>query len=304
MSIRAEDRLQTIEELSYLPQSIPKACTLGVIIDATSAYHDEAKNKFVKKIKLVDDTYNTTRFNPHLKYAYLTVFFYSPKIEDLPNPKHIGDLLYLRRFSFGKYNDSFQAHFLEAHYCSWAVLDGETGDVEAYQASRVDFNLQDEDKFPDLFSRVRQLSRFTHEYLATTSVVTILPTGIIPKDQDLIVKVVRRTEDGGLRVTTGKEELAVEGVSSFAQEGDVAKLRSVVRLVDHGRQKEVVRNNFTSLIALHEWTHDAQKFSKAFDNRMEIEEEGRIYTTLAQLSAMPLGTPCPTQPNARTASTT
>lgn len=80
-----------------MPQSISKACTVGVIIDATNAYFDEAKTKYVKKIKLVDDTYNTARFNPHNKYSYLTVFFYSPKIEDLPNPRHIGDLLYLRR---------------------------------------------------------------------------------------------------------------------------------------------------------------------------------------------------------------
>lgn len=97
MAVRAEDRLQTIEELSLIPQSIPKACTLGLIIDSTSAYFDESKIKYVKKIKLVDDTYNTGRYNPHHKYSYLTVFFYSPKIEDLPNPRHIGDILYLRR---------------------------------------------------------------------------------------------------------------------------------------------------------------------------------------------------------------
>lgn len=183
------------------------------------------------------------------------------------------------------------------------MLDGEAGEAEAYQASRADLNLQDEEKFPELFSRVRQLSRFAREYLATTSVVTILPTGIVPKDRDLIVKVVRRTEEGTLRVTTGREELALEGVASFAQEGEVAKLRSVVRLVEAGRHKEVVRNNFTSLIALRAWTHDAQKFAKAFESKMEIEDEGRIYTTLAQLAAMPLGTPCPTQRNARTGST-
>jgi hypothetical protein len=80
-----------------VPQSIPKACTIGIIIDSTSAYFDEAKLKYVKKIKLVDHTYNTAKYNPHQKYSYLTVFFYSPKIEDLPNPKFIGDLLYLRR---------------------------------------------------------------------------------------------------------------------------------------------------------------------------------------------------------------
>lgn len=97
MSIREEDRLQTIEELNSRSVSIPKACTLGVVIDATSAYFDESKQKYIKKIKLIDETYNTNRYNPHQKYPYLTVFFYSNKIEDLPNPQALGDILYLRR---------------------------------------------------------------------------------------------------------------------------------------------------------------------------------------------------------------
>ena len=97
MSIREEDQLQTIEELSARSQKVPKACTLGLIIDSTNAYFDEQKQKFIKKIKLVDDTYNTTRYSPFQKYSYLTVFFYSTRIEDLPNPRCIGDLLYLRR---------------------------------------------------------------------------------------------------------------------------------------------------------------------------------------------------------------
>lgn len=122
---------------------MPKACTIGIIIDSTNAYFDEAKTKFVKKIKLVDDTFNTSKYNPHQKYSYLTVFFYSAKIENLPNPRHIGDLLYLRRFSFGKYNESFQGHYLETHYCSWAILNGDSNDLEEYQASKLELNLQD-----------------------------------------------------------------------------------------------------------------------------------------------------------------
>lgn len=131
--------------------------------------------------------------------------------------------------------------------------------------------------------------------------VTILPTGIVPKDQDLIVRVVRRTEEG-LRVSNGREELSLENVTSFAQEGDIAKLRSVVRLVDQGKYKEVVRNNFTSLIALREWTHDAQKFVKNYDNCMEIEQEG-YFTSLADLASMPLCTISLMQPNAKIANT-
>ena len=71
---------------------------LGLIIDSTNAYFDEQKQKYIKKVKLVDETYNTTRYNPFQKYPYLNVFFYSSKIEDLPNPKFIGDILYLRRY--------------------------------------------------------------------------------------------------------------------------------------------------------------------------------------------------------------
>ena len=99
MSIRDEDQLRTIEDISAKSVSVAKACTVGLIIDATNAYFDESKQKFLKKIKLVDEHFNTTRYSPHQKYPYLTVFFYSPKIEDLPNPRSIGDILYLRRYS-------------------------------------------------------------------------------------------------------------------------------------------------------------------------------------------------------------
>jgi hypothetical protein len=78
------------------------------------------------------------------------------------------------------------------------------------------------------------------------------------------------------------------GITSFAGEGSIAKLRSVVRLVEQGKHRVIVPNNFTSLISLREWTHDAQKFIKTFESKMEIEDEGRIYTTLAQLNSMPL----------------
>lgn len=148
---------------------------------------------------------------------------------------------------------------------------------------------------------MRQLNKFAREYLSITSVVTILPTGIVPKDADLIVKVVKRTEEG-YKLSTGREDIFLPSVTSFAQEGSIAKLRSVVRLVDQGKQKIVVTNNYTSLISVREWTHDAMKFAKNFE-KMDIEDEGRIYTTLAQLNSMPLSTSPPMQMNARTRNT-
>ena len=80
MAVRKEEQLRTIQELSDQNTALPKACTAGVVIDATSAYFDENQTRYVKKLKLVDDTYNTERYNPHQKYSYCTVFFYAPKI--------------------------------------------------------------------------------------------------------------------------------------------------------------------------------------------------------------------------------
>ena len=299
MSVRKDEVLQTIDELSKYANSIPKACTLGVVIDATNAYFDENKARFVKKVKLVDDTYNTAKYNPHQKYSYLTVFFYGPKIEDLPNPQRIGDLIYLRRFSFGKYNDSFQGHYIEAQYCSWALLnlDPHT-DLEEYQSSRVDLNLGEEEKYPNLNARARDLRDFSREYLSNTSVITILPTGINPKDKDVIVQVIKKNEDG-YRLNNGHREIVLANTVSFAEEGQIAKLRSIVR-EDNG---VVVPNNFTSLIVLPDWTHDAQLFRKRASSSMDIETEGEIFTSLAELHNMPLSTSSLIQKSARTSDT-
>ncbi len=131
-------------------------------------------------------------------------------------------------------------------------------------------NLGDEDKYPEFSTRIHQLTRFARDYLATTSVISILPTGIVPKDQDIIVSVLRRTEEG-VRVQSGRDELQLDNVATFVEGGEVAKLRSVVRLVDQGRYKQVVPNNFTSLIALRPWTYDALRYAKSHDTKMEIE---------------------------------
>jgi hypothetical protein len=110
----------------------------------------------------------------------------------------------------------------------------------------------------------------------------------VPKDTDLIVKVLRRSEDG-FRLSSGREELQLGNIASFAAEGSIAKLRSVARLDPQGRGKLVVPNNFTSLIALRPWAHDSQTFLKHF-SAMEVEEDESIYTTLAQLNSLPLST--------------
>lgn len=105
-------------------------------------------------------------------------------------------------------------------------------------------------------ARIRQLRRFGRDYLSTTSILSILPTGIHTKDQDMLVQVTKRTEDG-YRLSNGKEEFVLNGVVSFATEGSFAKLRSVARIDTSGKNKVVVPNNFTSLITIPNWTQDS-----------------------------------------------
>ncbi len=116
-------------------------------------------------------------------------------------------------------------------------------------------NLEDE-KFQNLTAKIRSLRRFGKDYLSTTSILSILPTGIHTKDSDLIVQVNKRTEEG-YRLTTGKEELYLNGVASFANSGYIAKLRSVARIDKVGKNKVIIPNNFTSLISIPQWTHDS-----------------------------------------------
>lgn len=179
---------------------------------------------------------------------------------------------------------------MNTNYCSWALVQGDTDSIhpEEYQASRGDMNLEDE-KYQNLPSRIRQVRKFGAEYLATTSILSILPTGIHTKDQDIIVKVVKTTEEG-YRLSNGREELILNGIPSFATEGSICKLRSVARIDQEGKNKKVVPNNFTSLLIIPEWSHDSSTFKKNF-TAMEIEDDS-IYTSLAQLNSLPLSNLC------------
>ena len=79
MPIRAEDQLQSLDNL--LTQSpLKKACTLGTIIDSTSAYFDYKENKYVKKIKIIDQSMNTSNLTANFRYGYCTVMFFDEKV--------------------------------------------------------------------------------------------------------------------------------------------------------------------------------------------------------------------------------
>ena len=76
-----------------------------MIIDSTNAYFDYKENKYVKKIKIIDESMNNARTTANFRYGYCTVMFFSENIESLPNPFAIGDILYLRRYIFSLVKD-------------------------------------------------------------------------------------------------------------------------------------------------------------------------------------------------------
>lgn len=116
------------------------------------------------------------------------------------------------------------------------------------------------------------------------------------------MEVTKRDEDG-YKLSTGKEELSLSGISSYATEGSIAKLRSVARIDNVGKSKVVVPNNFTSLINIPSWSQDSEIYRKNFTS-MDIEDDDSIYTSLAQLNSMPLSRYLITKMSAKTGNTT
>ncbi len=51
---------------------------------------------------------------------------------------------------------------------------------------------------------VRNLREFSRRFLQKNTVLMTVPAGVSPKDQDLVVQVVRKNEQGLLRVRDGK----------------------------------------------------------------------------------------------------
>ena len=135
---------------------------------------------------------------------------------------------------------------------------------------------------------VRDLREFARRFLEKNSVLLAVPAGVNPKDQDLVVQVVRKNEQGVLRVRDGKKEMIVRNCPSFVEEKEIGKLRSVAKVrPNEDGENEVVNNNFTSLLKLPEWTADAQTFLQQ-ESAMDVEEETEMYTDLSYLNSAPL----------------
>lgn len=51
---------------------------------------------------------------------------------------------------------------------------------------------------------VRDLREFTRRFLEKNTVLLTVPAGVNPKDQDMVVQVVRKSEHGAMRVRDGR----------------------------------------------------------------------------------------------------
>ena len=56
MAEKLEERLQTLDELFNYNSKVSKACSMGIIIDVTSAYFDEERSHYIKRLKIIDST--------------------------------------------------------------------------------------------------------------------------------------------------------------------------------------------------------------------------------------------------------
>lgn len=118
-----------------------------------------------------------------------------------------------------------------------------------------------EEKYVDMKENVKDLREFGRRFLEKNSVLLAVPAGVNPKDQDLVVQVVRKNEQGVMRLRDGKKEIILRNCPSFVEEKEIGKLRSVAKVrANEDGENEVVSNNFTSLVKLPEWTVDAQNF--------------------------------------------
>lgn len=77
---------------------------------------------------------------------------------------------------------------------------------------------------------VRDLREFARRFLEKNSVLLTVPAGVNPKDQDMVVQVLRKNQEGVLRVKDGKKEMIVRNCPSFVSEKEIGKLRSVAKI--------------------------------------------------------------------------
>ena len=140
----------------------------------------------------------------------------------------------------------------------------------------------DEPKFQTLVAPLQELRSFGKKFLENNSIAKVVASGLAPKDEDWIVKLVLKGSQGKIRFLKGDEEYTIFDCPTNMTIGDYGKLRSVARVEEINGEKVIVKNNFTSLVKIHEWMFDAQNAIKANDKIIDESEEG-LYTTFDTL---------------------
>lgn len=134
---------------------------------------------------------------------------------------------------------------------------------------------------------IQNLRSFGRTFLENNSIAKVIPSGHAPKDEDWIVKLTLKGTHGRYRVQRGHEEVTLYDCPSSLQVGEYGKLRSVARVDEIDGEKVIIKNNFTSLIKIHEWTFDAQNAIKNSERTAEEEDSG-VYTDLSSLLSSPI----------------
>ena len=52
---------------------------MGLVIDATSSYYDEEHGHYLKRLKIIDSSFNMNKSNNGLKFGYCTVTVFAKR---------------------------------------------------------------------------------------------------------------------------------------------------------------------------------------------------------------------------------
>lgn len=75
-----------------------RGSALGLVVDCTAPHRKDIKRDYIMKIKIIDQNYNK---DP------CSVFIYGSSLEDFPKITQIGDIIYLKRYQFEIWKDTF-----------------------------------------------------------------------------------------------------------------------------------------------------------------------------------------------------
>jgi hypothetical protein len=167
-----KDQLQSLGEL-YLKGMTAKACCLGIVVDCSAPYRCKESADWMVRAKIIDHSLNEQSGIGQEGSRHCLVFFFAPKVADLPRVAEVGSIVYLRRADF----DFWQAHKFKAKlggkkYTSWILFSGDPSrlDLGQLQTNREDLAVGDQF---NLRSHLVQLRAFSFNYFREHSLYRV-----------------------------------------------------------------------------------------------------------------------------------